>query len=146
VGRVSTTETLTTAANLIPVGTVATLTATVTSTLASAGVPTGQVQFSEGTTSLGPAVALGPLGRAFLKVTWPPGVHQTPASSPGASILKTNAATVPQLVGRPAVPAAPAVVAGSGAAQVSWTAPANNGSAITGYVVTPYRGTPALAP
>ena len=29
---------------------------------------------------------------------------------------------------------------GNGSAVVSWTAPANNGSAITGYVVTPYIG------
>jgi titin len=38
------------------------------------------------------------------------------------------------------------VVPGAGQATVSWTAPVNNGSAITGYVVTPFIGTTAQTP
>jgi uncharacterized repeat protein (TIGR01451 family) len=47
-----------------------------------------------------------------------------------------------------ALPGAPTnlvATAGSAAANLSWTAPANNGSAITGYVVTPYIGLTAQA-
>jgi hypothetical protein len=47
------------------------------------------------------------------------------------------------------VPDAPTnviAVGGIGQATVSWTAPADNGSPITGYVVTPYMGSHALAP
>ena len=46
------------------------------------------------------------------------------------------------------VPAAPTNVtatAGDASAVVSWTAPANGGSAITGYTVTPYIGATAQA-
>src|SRR3954465_5532333 len=43
----------------------------------------------------------------------------------------------------PAAPIAPSAVPGNAQATVSWTAPANNGSAITAYVVTPYIGTTA---
>ncbi|MEU4472490.1 fibronectin type III domain-containing protein [Micromonospora sp. NPDC023888] len=39
----------------------------------------------------------------------------------------------------PAAPAAPTATAGITSATVSWTAPADNGSPITGYVVTPIR-------
>jgi hypothetical protein len=49
----------------------------------------------------------------------------------------------------PAVPAAPGAVtatAGTASAAVSWTAPANGGSAITSYIVTPYSGATALTP
>jgi hypothetical protein len=49
-------------------------------------------------------------------------------------------------VGAPLAPAAPTAVAGAGKATVSWSAPADNGSAITGYVVVPYIGTVAQAP
>ena len=43
----------------------------------------------------------------------------------------------------PSAPAAPSAVAGTGTAVVSWSAPAANGSAITGYRVTPYIGSTA---
>ncbi|MER5619667.1 putative Ig domain-containing protein [Streptosporangium sp. NPDC002544] len=39
----------------------------------------------------------------------------------------------------PAAPAAPTATAGVSSATVTWTAPNNNGSAITGYLVTPYK-------
>jgi hypothetical protein len=47
------------------------------------------------------------------------------------------------------VPGAPAIglaVGGDGQATVSWSAPADNGSPITGYVVIPYVGTVAQPP
>ena len=59
----------------------------------------------------------------------------TSAASP-----QSNAVTPYTLPGAPAVPA---VTAGDAAATVTWTAPASNGSAITGYVVTPYIGSAA---
>ena len=46
-------------------------------------------------------------------------------------------------VGAPVAPTNVSAVPGNGSAVVSWTAPANNGSAITGYVVTPYVGAAA---
>jgi hypothetical protein len=49
----------------------------------------------------------------------------------------------------PSAPAAPTGVTASPAssqAQVSWTAPNGNGSAVTGYIVTPYLGTSAQTP
>ena len=46
----------------------------------------------------------------------------------------------------PAVPAAPTATAGITSATVSWVAPANNGSAITGYTVTPYKAGVAQTP
>ncbi|MEU7617492.1 fibronectin type III domain-containing protein [Micromonospora rifamycinica] len=45
----------------------------------------------------------------------------------------------------PAAPAAPTATAGITSATVSWTAPASNGSPITGYVVTPIRNGVAQA-
>ena len=47
---------------------------------------------------------------------------------------------------KPAAPAAPTATAGITSATVSWVAPANNGSAITGYVVTPYKAGVAQTP
>ena len=49
----------------------------------------------------------------------------------------------------PTAPAAPSGVtatAGNATATVSWTAPANGGSPITGYTITPYIGTTAQTP
>ncbi|MCU1391669.1 MAG: putative thermolysin family peptidase [Ilumatobacteraceae bacterium] len=60
-------------------------------------------------------------------------------SGPSAFSTASNAVT-PRA--QPAAPTAVTATAGPGAAQafVSWTAPASNGSAITGYTVTPYIG------
>ena len=52
-----------------------------------------------------------------------------------------SAAVVPYAL--PGAPSITAVSAGSLSATLSWSAPAANGSAITGYVVTPYIGTVA---
>ncbi|TCB99618.1 hypothetical protein E0H26_03405 [Micromonospora zingiberis] len=46
----------------------------------------------------------------------------------------------------PATPATPTAVAGVASATVSWTAPADNGSPITGYVLTPIRDGVAQSP
>jgi len=47
---------------------------------------------------------------------------------------------------KPGTPAAPSATAGITSATVSWTAPASNNSAITGYIVTPYLNGVAQAP
>ncbi|MFN8019163.1 MAG: fibronectin type III domain-containing protein [Acidimicrobiales bacterium] len=52
----------------------------------------------------------------------------------------------PTTVGLPGKPPFPGATSGDGSATVSWWAAAPNGSPITGYVVTPYLGTTALAP
>ncbi|GLZ39298.1 putative Ig domain-containing protein [Actinokineospora sp. NBRC 105648] len=49
-------------------------------------------------------------------------------------------------VDKPATPAAPTATAGVTSATVTWTAPATNGSPITGYVVTPYLNGVAQTP
>lgn len=46
----------------------------------------------------------------------------------------------------PSAPASVSASAGNGSATVTWTAPANGGSPITSYAVTPYIGSTALAP
>lgn len=45
----------------------------------------------------------------------------------------------------PVAPAQPKVTLGNAQARVNWVAPATNGSAITGYVVTPFVGAVAQA-
>jgi predicted lipoprotein with Yx(FWY)xxD motif len=59
----------------------------------------------------------------------------------GANSVASN----PVDVGTPAAPAKPKVAPGNGLARVNWVAPSNNGSAITGYVVTPFIGATAQA-
>ncbi|WP_035941072.1 fibronectin type III domain-containing protein, partial [Knoellia aerolata] len=51
-----------------------------------------------------------------------------------------------QSVTVPAAPTAVTATAGDGSATVSWTAPSNGGSPITGYTVTPYVGATAQVP
>jgi Domain of unknown function (DUF4082)/Fibronectin type III domain len=67
-------------------------------------------------------------------VTAANGVGSGPSSAP------SNAVTP---AGVPAAPTNVAGAAGNAAATVSWTAPANGGSGITSYVVTPYIGSVA---
>ncbi len=54
-------------------------------------------------------------------------------------------ATSPVKIGTPAAPALPTAQPGNGSAKVSWSAAVANASPVTGYVVTPYAGTVALA-
>src|SRR3954470_9962305 len=63
---------------------------------------------------------------------------------PTAAILPAGAATVPAA---PAKPAAAPLNAGptTGSVRVTWVAPANGGSAINQYVVTPFIGANAQA-
>ena len=53
--------------------------------------------------------------------------------------MASNAVTV----GAPLAPTGVTAVPGNAQATVTWTAPANNGSAITAYVVTPFIGAAA---
>ena len=70
-------------------------------------------------------------------------VHQDGATNPDDTWMYLDDVTLTQ----PSVPSAPTGVtatAGNGSAQVSWTAPSDNGgSTITKYTVTPYVGTTA---
>ena len=55
--------------------------------------------------------------------------------------------TSPVTVGAPTAPTQVSATPGNSRATLNWTAPAsNNGSAITGYVITPYIGTTAQTP
>jgi hypothetical protein len=54
--------------------------------------------------------------------------------------------TTPIIVGAPAAPALVTATTGSGQATVTWSAPTNNGSAITGYIVTPVKNGVAQSP
>ncbi len=72
-------------------------------------------------------------------VTATNGIGTGPASAASSAVTPTG----------PMAPSAPTGVtaaAGIGAATVSWSAPANNGSAITSYTVTPFIGTTAQTP
>ncbi|MER5319702.1 DUF7507 domain-containing protein [Streptosporangium roseum] len=57
-----------------------------------------------------------------------------------------DAAATYTYVASPGTPTTPTAVAGVTSATVSWTAPAGNGGAITGYIVTPYRNGVAQTP
>ena len=57
----------------------------------------------------------------------------------GSGAAGTSAAVTP--VGPPAAPGGVTATAGNTQATVTWTAPSNGGSAITGYTLTPYVGT-----
>jgi len=79
-------------------------------------------------------------GTAYtFKVTATNAVGTGPASA--ASSAVTPGAPEP-----PAAPTAVAAVAGDTTASVSWTAPADGGSPLTSYTITPYAGSTAQAP
>src|SRR5207253_1329580 len=54
-----------------------------------------------------------------------------------------SAAGVAITVGAPVAPILPSAAPGNASAKVSWWVPGANGSAITGYVITPYIGSVA---
>ena len=68
-------------------------------------------------------------------------VAATNANGTGPASPATGAVTI----GVPLAPTAVSVVAGNGQVTLSWTAPANNGSTINSYVITPLVGTTKLA-
>jgi hypothetical protein len=74
-------------------------------------------------------------------------VHQDGSNPPDDSsmylddVSVTNSQATPPTV--PGQPTNVSAAAGNGSATVSWTAPSNGGSVITGYTVTPYIGTTA---
>ncbi len=69
-------------------------------------------------------------------------VTATNAVGSGPASEKSNAVT-PSAPTAPAAPAAPTATPGNASATVTWSAPANNGSPITSYTVTPYLGSTA---
>ena len=69
----------------------------------------------------------------------------TNAVGTGPASAASNAVT-PTAPTAPAAPTGVTATAGNASAQVSWTAPANGGSAITSYTVTPFIGTTAQTP
>ena len=75
------------------------------------------------------------------------GAGATPAATVGTGArttwLMATLVLLPATQGTPTAPAAPSGVAasaGNGSALVNWTAPANGGSPITSYTITPYIG------
>jgi hypothetical protein len=74
-------------------------------------------------------------------------VHEDGASPPDDTSMFVDDVSITG--SQPTVPGAPTGVsatAGNAQATVSWTAPSNGGSAITGYTITPYIGGVAQAP
>ncbi|WP_404502035.1 fibronectin type III domain-containing protein, partial [Arthrobacter sp. GAS37] len=67
-------------------------------------------------------------------------IGTSPASTASAPVTPTAAATAP------AAPTGVTATAGNASATVSWTAPANGGSPITSYAITPHAGATTLAP
>jgi trimeric autotransporter adhesin len=57
-----------------------------------------------------------------------------------AGLSPLSAASSPMAAGAPVAPTGVNATSGVASATVHWTAPANNGSGITGYVITPYKG------
>jgi Domain of unknown function (DUF1929)/Fibronectin type III domain len=80
------------------------------------------------------------------------GATPNPTTATGASttwlaatvVFKTAAPAAPPTA--PATPGKPSAVAGDGQSTVSWSAPADGGSTITSYKVTPYAGSDAQTP
>jgi hypothetical protein len=72
-------------------------------------------------------------------------VTATNAVGSGPASTASNPVT-PSAPTAPAAPAAPTATPGNASATVSWAAPANNGSPIVSYTITPYIGSSAQAP
>ncbi|WP_270886707.1 DUF4082 domain-containing protein [Pedococcus sp. 5OH_020] len=72
-------------------------------------------------------------------------VAATNAVGTGPVSASSNSVT-PTAPTAPAAPTGVAATAGDGSAAVSWTAPANGGSAVTSYTVTPFIGATAQSP
>jgi hypothetical protein len=114
--------------------------------------------------SLGADTHQSDMGQHFVPLSFTAGSGSLNISAPSSGALAppgnymlfiVNSAGVPSVsamvtVGQaPGIPAAPTAVtatAGNQSATVSWTAPANSGSPITGYTVTPYAGTTPSTP
>ncbi|MGO4585646.1 PKD domain-containing protein, partial [Arthrobacter sp. 2RAF6] len=73
-------------------------------------------------------------------------VKLTVTDKSGLTGTVTHAVTVAAAATAPAAPTGVTATAGNASVVVSWTAPANGGSAITSYAVTPSSGGTALAP
>nr|WP_230209349.1 DUF4082 domain-containing protein [Tetrasphaera sp. HKS02] len=71
-------------------------------------------------------------------------VSATNSVGTGPESAASNAVT-PATVSAPGAPTGVTATAGNASATVTWTAPSNGGSPITGYTVTPYAGSTALA-
>ena len=69
-------------------------------------------------------------------------IAATNTNGTGPQSVPTN----PVTVGAPLWPTGPSAQPGNGQAMVKWTAPPDNGSPITGYVITPYIGTTPQSP
>ena len=109
---------------------------TVTATDSTTPANGGQTQ--SGTTS--PIVVNGLTNGDSYSFT----VTATNSVGTGASSGASNA--VVPAVTEPDAPGAPTATAGRGSATVGWVAPNDEGSAITGYVITPYVGATAKTP
>jgi hypothetical protein len=72
-------------------------------------------------------------------------VQAVNANGTGPASAASNSVT-PQASATPSAPTGVSATPATGQAQVSWTAPAANGSQITGYTITPYIGTTAQSP
>ncbi len=72
-------------------------------------------------------------------------VSATNAVGTGPASTASNAVT-PSAPTAPAAPSALTATPANASATVTWSAPANNGSPITSYTVTPYAGSTALTP
>jgi hypothetical protein len=76
-------------------------------------------------------------------------VHQDGSSPPDDTWMYLDDVSVTNTGSGPTAPGAPTGVTatpGNGSAMVSWTAPGNGGSPITGYTVTPFIGSTAQTP
>ena len=85
------------------------------------------------------------VGADLVVSAWP--VRGSPATT-SVTVVTSGVAAAGNYVyaDRPATPATPTAVAGIASATLSWTAPAANGSPLTGYVVTPYLAGVAQTP